>query len=115
MIAVIFEMWPAAGYTDEYFDLAASLREDLATIDGFISIERFESVVTPGKYVSLSFWRDEEAVRAWRNTTKHRHAQARGRSGIFENYRLCVANVLRDYGMRERDEVPADSRKAHCG
>lgn len=115
MIAVIFEMWPAAGHTDEYFDLAASLREDLATIDGFISIERFESVVTPGKYVSLSFWRDEEAVRAWRNTTKHRHAQARGRSGIFENYRLRVASVMRDYGMQERDEAPADSRKAHAG
>ena len=71
--------------------------------------------VTPGKYVSLSFWRDEEAVRAWRNTTKHRYAQARGRSGIFENYRLRVASVLRDYGMRERDDAPADSRQAHSG
>lgn len=115
MIAVIFEMWPAEGRTDEYFELAAALRQDLATVDGFISIERFESVTTPGKYVSLSFWRDEDAVRAWRNGAQHRHAQARGRKGVFDNYRLRVASVLRDYGMKERDEAPADSRRAHDG
>jgi heme-degrading monooxygenase HmoA len=115
MIAVIFEMWPAEGRIDEYFSLAGSLREELATIDGFISIERFESVVTQGKFVSLSFWRDEDAVRAWRNRDKHRYAQARGRDGIFRDYRLRVATVLRDYSMTERGEAPADSREAHSG
>lgn len=108
MIAVIFEVWPA-----EYFDLAASLREDLGKIDGFISIERFESLTTKGKYLSLSFWRDEEAVCAWRNLESHRNAQAMGRGGVFADYRLRVASVMRDYGMQERRGAPLDSRKTH--
>lgn len=113
MIAVIFEVWPTEDRVEEYFDLAASLRSDLQRIDGFISVERFESVTTPGKYVSLSFWRDEDAVRAWRNLAGHRLVQAKGRAGIFDNYRLRVASVIRDYGMKERDEAPADSRDRH--
>lgn len=113
MIAVIFELWPADGRAGEYFDLAASLRPELERIDGFISIERFESVVTKGKYLSLSFWRDEEAVRRWRTLEGHRDAQARGRGGIFADYRLRVATVLRDYGMSERGDAPEDSRAAH--
>ena len=113
MIAVIFEVWPTDGRAREYFDLAASLREDLAQIDGFISIERFESLVTKGKYLSLSFWRDEEAVNAWRNLEKHRKAQAMGRGGVFADYRLRVASVVRDYGMQERDDAPEDSREMH--
>lgn len=113
MIAVIFEVWPMEDRVDEYFDLAASLRSDLQRIDGFISVERFESVTTPGKYVSLSFWRDEDAVRAWRNLEGHRIVQAKGRAGIFDNYRLRVASVIRDYGMKERDDAPADSRDRH--
>jgi len=113
VIAVIFEVWPTAGRAAEYFDLAASLREDLEGIDGFISIERFESLTTKGKYLSLSFWRDEEAVRNWRNLEIHRNAQARGRGGIFADYRLRVASVVRDYGMRERADAPQDSRDAH--
>ncbi len=94
MIAVIFEVWPSDGRSVEYFDLAASLREDLMKIDGFISVERFESVTTRGKYLSLSFWRDEEAVRAWRNLDRHRRAQAVGRGGVFADYRLRVASVV---------------------
>lgn len=113
MIAVIFEVWPTEGRAAEYFDLAATLRADLEGIDGFISIERFESLTTKGKYLSLSFWRDEEAVRNWRNLEIHRNAQARGRGGIFADYRLRVASVLRDYGMRERADAPQDSRDAH--
>jgi heme-degrading monooxygenase HmoA len=113
MVVVIFEVWPAKGRTDEYFELAASLRRELEQIDGFISIERFESVTTPGKFVSLSFWRDEEAVRRWRNVEGHRRAQARGRAEIFADYRLRVASVIRDYGMRERGEAPPDSRERH--
>lgn len=113
MIAVIFEVWPTPGRADEYFDLAASLRSDLQVVDGFISIERFESVTTPGKYVSLSFWRDEEAVRAWRNLEGHRRVQSQGRAGIFADYRLRVASVIRDYGMKERSEAPSDSRNRH--
>lgn len=113
MIAVIFEVWPTEGRAKEYFDLAASLKADLEKIDGFISVERFESLTTKGKYLSLSFWRDEEAVRAWRNLQGHRRAQARGRGGVFADYRLRVASVLRDYGLKERDEAPEDSSNAH--
>ncbi len=116
MIAVIFEGWPTEGKTDAYLDIAGGLRPMLEGIDGFISIERFESLVEPGKYLSLSFWRDEEAVAAWRRTREHRDAQAAGRAGVFQHYRLRVAAVLRDYGMTEhREEAPADSREAHDG
>lgn len=113
MIAVIFEVWPAEGRAGEYFALAASMKADLEGIDGFISIERFESLTTRGKYLSLSFWRDEAAVHAWRNLEGHRNAQAMGRSNVFADYRLRVAAVLRDYGLNERSDAPADSRKAH--
>lgn len=115
MIAVIFEVWPAEGRLQDYLDLAASLRSELDRIDGFLSIERFESLSTPGKYVSLSFWRDEEAVQAWRNVAEHRVAQARGRADIFSDYRLRVAGVIRDYGMTDRAQAPADSRTEHRG
>lgn len=110
MIVVIFEVWPLQGKVNEYFELANSLRDDLKRIDGFISIERFESVTTPGKFVSLSFWRDEESVRAWRNLEGHRTVQAKGRDGMFTNYRIRVAAVARDYGLSERAEAPMDSR-----
>jgi heme-degrading monooxygenase HmoA len=113
MIAVIFEVWPVEGRAKEYFDLAAELRPFLEEIDGFVSIERFESLATKGKYLSLSFWRDEEAIRKWRNLGEHRIAQEKGRSGIFSDYRIRVAAVERDYGMNERSEVPRDSRTAH--
>ncbi|TWG87424.1 heme-degrading monooxygenase HmoA [Cupriavidus gilardii J11] len=115
MIAVIFEVEPAPGRQDAYLDIAAALRPQLERIDGFISVERFQSLTTPGKILSLSFFRDEAAVTAWRNTAEHRQAQAAGRGGVFERYRLRVAQVLRDYGMDERDEAPADSRAVHDG
>jgi heme-degrading monooxygenase HmoA len=110
VIAVIFELEPAAGRRERYFELAAALRPKLERIDGFISVERFESLATPGRYLSLSFWRDEEAVRRWRCTGPHRGAQQEARDGVLANYRLRVAAVLRDYGRTERDEAPADSR-----
>jgi len=113
MIAVIFEVWPAEGRAAEYFDLAAALKADLEKIDGFVSVERFESLTTRGKFLSLSFWRDEEAIRSWRSLTAHRIAQAKGRSGVFADYRLRVASVIRDYGMNERAGAPEDSRKTH--
>lgn len=113
MIAVIFEVWPAEGRRQEYLDIAADLRPLLETIDGFISIERFESMSAPGKVLSLSFWRDESAVETWRRVEAHRAAQQRGRHEIFRDYRLRVANVERDYGMHERSEAPADSRTFH--
>ena len=113
MHAVIFEVEPAAGRQQEYLDIAARLRPELEKIDGFISIERFSSLSKPGKILSLSFWRDEAALTAWRNVQGHRAAQARGRGGVFADYRLRVATVLRDYGMQARDEAPADSRAAH--
>lgn len=110
MIAVIFEVVPKAGRAQAYFDLAADLKPHLAEIDGFISIERFESLTEPGKFLSLSFWRDEAAVTNWRNLEQHRAAQAAGRESIFAAYRLRVASVLRDYGMTNRTDVPADSK-----
>jgi len=113
MIAVIFEVEAAEGQHDTYLDIAARLKPELEGIDGFISVERFESLTNPGKMLSLSFFRDEAAVAAWRNTENHRRAQAAGRGGVFAEYRLRVARVLRDYGMAEREEAPQDSRAAH--
>jgi heme-degrading monooxygenase HmoA len=114
MIAVIFEVWPADGRRDEYLDIAASLRPILAQIDGFISVERFESLTEPGKLLSLSFWRDEKAVQAWRQVAEHRLAQSKGRSYVFRDYRLRGAAVDRDYGMSaNREQSPADSRALH--
>ena len=113
MIAVIFEVIPAPGRKQEYLDMAASLRPALEKMDGFISIERFESLTNKGKMLSLSIWRDEEAVKRWRQFDGHRLAQAKGRGGIFADYRLRVAAVIRDYGMFEREQAPADSRAIH--
>lgn len=113
MIAVIFEVFPAEGKRQEYLDTAAALRPLLDKVDGFISIERFESLYTPGKLLSLQFWRDEEALTTWRNMAEHRAAQEHGRGGLFDDYRLRVATVVRDYGMFERDQAPPDSRALH--
>jgi heme-degrading monooxygenase HmoA len=113
MIAVIFEVWPASDRKDDYLAMAAALRADLEAVDGFISVERFQSLTEPGKLLSLSCWRDEDAVKAWRNTQKHRENQKAGRAGIFADYRLRVADVVRDYGMKARAEAPADSRAVH--
>ncbi|MDO8802632.1 antibiotic biosynthesis monooxygenase [Phenylobacterium sp.] len=113
MIAVIFEVLPHPQTRGAYLDLAADLRPLLDGIDGFVSIERFESLTEPGKLLSLSFWRDEAAVAQWRALEPHRGAQAAGRSGVFADYRLRVAEVLRDYGLNDRTEAPADSRTRH--
>ncbi len=113
MIAVIFEVEPAEGHREAYLDLAAKLKPMLEEIDGFISVERFESLMQPGKILSLSFWRDEEAVAAWRALSAHRAAQSRGRNEHFADYRLRVAGVIRDYGMNEREQAPADNRAIH--
>ena len=113
MIAVIFEVWPKPEHKQEYLDLAAELKPILETIDGFISIERFESLTEKGKILSLSVFRDEEAVAAWRNIPQHRKTQAKGRVVIFENYRLRIAGVIRDYGMNDRAQAPKDSRAVH--
>ncbi|RCW21511.1 heme-degrading monooxygenase HmoA [Ciceribacter lividus] len=113
MIAVIFEVAPAEGRRTAYLARAQILRPLLEEVDGFISIERFESLSEPGKLLSLSFWRDEEAVAAWRRTEEHRQAQEAGRAGTFANYRLRVAHVVRDYGLAAREEAPADSRVLH--
>ncbi len=113
MIAVIFEVEPNAGRTVDYMDIASQLRPIVEGIDGFISIERFESLSQPGKILSLSFWRDEEAVKEWRNIAEHRQAQHDGRNGIFSDYRLRIASVIRNYGMHDRDEVPEDSKEVH--
>ena len=108
MIVVIFEVWPHPAHKERYFELAASLKSELERIDGFISVERFVSLAEDGKILSLSFWRDEEAVERWRTHLQHREAQRAGRAGIFRDYRLRVASVLRDYGMSNRTQAPAD-------
>lgn len=113
MIAVIFEVTPHPERKGAYLDAAERLRPLLAQVDGFVSIERFESLTNPGKILSLSIWRDEEAVRRWRNLEEHRRAQGAGRGSIFADYRLRVAHVIRDYGLNERAEAPEDSRRAH--
>ena len=113
MIAVIFEVWPADGERDHYLDIAANLRPLLREIDGFISVERFQCITEPGKMLSLSFWRDEAAIAAWRAMDAHRAAQMVGRESVFRDYRLRVAHILRDYGLDAREEAPADSRQAH--
>jgi heme-degrading monooxygenase HmoA len=113
MIAVIFEVWASEGRKDEYLEIAASLRADLNNIDGFISVERFQSLTDPKKLLSLSFWRDEEAVRKWRNHSSHRKSQIQGRDGVFADYRLRIAAVTRDYGMTDRAAAPNDSRAIH--
>ncbi|GER87863.1 antibiotic biosynthesis monooxygenase [Dictyobacter vulcani] len=113
MLAVIFEVQPKDGQKQAYLDIAAHLRPQLDEIDGFISIERFESLSSPGKILSLSFWRDEQAIKTWRLMEEHREAQIQGRTTIFTNYRLRIAGVIRDYGMSEREQAPPDSQTFH--
>ncbi len=113
MIAVIFEFETHSGKRDDYLEFAAELNRDVAEVDGFLSIERFESLGQPGRYVSISYWRDEAAIATWRNLQSHRAAQHAGRESIFNDYRLRVAEVLRDYGMTDRSQAPADSRATH--
>lgn len=113
MIAVIFEVQIKQGHKQAYLDLAAELKPLLVEMDGFISIERFESLSEPGKILSLSFWRDEEAVLQWRQLELHRRAQAKGRATIFNDYRLKIAGIIRDYGMTDREQAPNDSRIMH--
>jgi heme-degrading monooxygenase HmoA len=106
MYAVIFEVEPAAGRRQDYLDIAAALRSELEKIDGFISVERFQSLVNDGKILSLSFWRDEAAVKRWREQAQHRRAQAKGRAEVFRDYRLSVAEVVRQYGLNDRAAAP---------
>jgi heme-degrading monooxygenase HmoA len=113
MITVIFEVTPQEGQMDNYLDIAAGLKEELAQVPGFISVERFQSLTTPGKLLSLSFFEDEEAVARWRNRSQHRAAQSKGRAGIFADYRIRVAQVMRDYTLNDREDVPEDSITAH--
>jgi len=113
MIAVIFEVHPADGRKDQYLDIAAALLPLAREVDGFVSVERFQSLSDPSKLLALSFFRDEESVQQWRKLAAHRSAQRKGRDGVFEDYRLRVAQVMRDYGLHAREEAPADSRQEH--
>jgi heme-degrading monooxygenase HmoA len=113
MVAVIFEVIPHEGKKQEYLDIAADLKPALEKIAGFISVERFQSLTNPVKILSLSFWKDEESISAWRNLEMHRYAQAKGREEVFKDYHLRIAAVNRDYGMFDRKEAPADSKVFH--
>lgn len=113
MIAVIFEAIPHIDQKDEYFNIAAALRPTLEKIEGFISIERFQSYTNPEKVLSLSFWKDEESIKEWRSLEMHRYAQTKGRESIFKDYRLRIADVARDYGMFDRIQAPPDSKAFH--
>jgi len=108
MMAVIFEVWPAAGRKDDYLRMAAALKSEVEQIDGFISVERFESLYEEGKLLSLQFWRDDEAIGKWRRQLEHRKAQTAGKAGMFKDYRLRIAQVVRDYGPNERTQAPVD-------
>ena len=112
MLAVIFEVYPTVEGKSEYLEIAAELRKFLENRDGFISIERFQSLSDEGKILSLSFWRDEEAINAWRNLVEHRAAQRKGKERLFDSYRIRVASVVRDYTGTDRDEAPSDSKLA---
>lgn len=112
MIAVIFEVELATGKQQEYLDIASQLRPLLDTIDGFVSIERFQSLTDPNKLLSLSFFENEAAIQQWRNLTVHREAQSHGRDGIFSDYRLRIADVVRNYGLFDRQQAPDDSKTA---
>ncbi len=113
MLVVIFEVWPADGRKDEYLALAATMKKHLAGFDGFISVERFESLTEPGKLLSVSFWRDEAALDNWRRFEQHREMQKMGREGMFRDYHLRIASVMRDYTLSNRDEAPEDSKALH--
>ena len=113
MVSVIFEVWPHPDHREGYLDWAAELKEKLLKMDGFISIERFQSLTDPGKLLSLQFWRDDACLTAWRNLEAHRAAQSAGRGTMFRDYRLRIAEVTRDYGLKERAQAPGDSRAAH--
>ena len=113
MIAIIFEVIPAEGKKDEYLDIAAAMRPMVEEVEGFLSVERFQSLTNPGKLLSISFFEDEAAVDRWRRLHAHRGAQRRGREGVFSDYRLKVCHVMRDYGMFDRDEAPEDSLAEH--
>lgn len=112
MLAVVFEVTPLPGRAQRYFDIAAALRPELERIDGFIAVERFESLTRPGVYLSLSWWRDEAAITAWRTTACHRAGQAEGRETVFADYRIRVMTCVRDYGLHDRNHAPADSNAA---
>jgi heme-degrading monooxygenase HmoA len=114
MIAVIFEVHPTEGRKNDYLNIAAQMRPMVEQVEGFISVERFQSLTDPSKVLSLSFFDDEAAIIRWRNLAAHRNAQARGRAGVFSDYRLRIACVMRDYGMFDRTEAPADSKVAHA-
>ena len=113
MIAIIFEVMPADGQKDAYLDIAATMRPMVEQVEGFISVERFQSLTNPDKLLSISFFEDEDAVHRWRKLAAHRNAQSKGRTGVFSDYRLRVCHVMRDYGMFDRDQAPEDSIKAH--
>lgn len=115
MIAVIFEVLPAAGRKEDYLHIAAHLRSTVEQVEGFISVERFQSLTDPDKILSLSFFEDEAAIARWRNLDAHRRAQSRGRGDVFQDYRLRIAHVVRDYGMFDRAEAPGDSQELHDG
>lgn len=112
MYAVIFEFWPAPGRREDYLELAKSLREEVMRSEGFISVDRFESLYDEGKLLSLQFWRDEESIAKWRNNLEHRRMQHLGRGGVFKDYRLRIAKVERDYTMQDRTQAPEDSKRA---
>lgn len=112
MLAVIFEVTPRDGRAQRYFDIAAALRPELQRIDGFLSVERFESLTRPGVFLSLSYWRDEAAIVQWRNLACHREGQREGRGAVFADYSIRVMSCVRAYGMHDRAEAPADSQAA---
>ena len=113
MIAVIFEVQITEGCKDDYLEIAAKMRPMLEEVVGFISVERFQSLTDPSKLLSLSFFENEEAVQRWRTLGAHRSAQSKGRAGVFSDYHLRIAHVIRDYGMFEREEAPDDSKQVH--
>jgi len=104
MHVVVFEVTVKPDVGHRYFDIAAELKPELEKIDGFLSVERFESMLTPHKYLSLSFWRDEDSVARWREHGMHQSAQMLGKSEIFADFRISVAEIKRQYTLADRTD-----------
>ena len=104
-VVVLFEVTPTAEGKVRYLELAAQLKLLLSDAKGFIHSERFSSLNEEGKLLSLNVWENEESVKKWRNELHHRMSQSEGRERLFENYRITVAYVIREYDDYNRREA----------
>ncbi len=70
--------------------------------EGFIDVES-ASRTSDGFGITVSYWRDLESIRKWKNVSEHAAAQKMGREAFYQNYRLRIARVEREYDF-DREE-----------